>query len=354
MKITQRLLKPSNWQDFEKLCLLLWRAEWNSDDLKLNGRPGQKQSGVDICGHRNNQPGFLGIQCKCKNQGEVLNSEEILAEVEKAKEFRPGLKHLLIATTAEKDAGVEQFIRETDERLRQDDLFSLDIKSWEDIVFLLELHKDVLNHYLDLTEEDYEVQVLFSDNRETLEGEVLYYRVPDAKYFHKMVQSIRDEYSYQGLYAKDKTLQITDLCFLEIPLVIANSGRSPLDDYKIKIRFDLDVQLSTNRTRVYSTSNPIRDVVPVFDISIQGNRVEYSSRFSLVPGDEDGLSSFYVKAPLGTTHLQLNWEFLSRHFHATGSLPIELREKITDFPDETSVKPQSEWEIVEGLSLKEY
>ena len=49
MKIAQTLRRPANWQDFESLCLLLWRAEWKSEDIKKNGRNGQAQKGVDIC-----------------------------------------------------------------------------------------------------------------------------------------------------------------------------------------------------------------------------------------------------------------------------------------------------------------
>ena len=97
MKITQILRKPSNWQDFEKLCWLLWRAEWSSDDLKLNGRLGQRQKGVDICGHRSGHEGYYGIQCKCKKEGKKLTEKEINTEIERAKCFKPSLKHLVLA-----------------------------------------------------------------------------------------------------------------------------------------------------------------------------------------------------------------------------------------------------------------
>lgn len=66
MKIAQTLRRPANWQDFESLCLLLWREEWKSDDLKKNGRNGQLQNGVDISGHRDSENEYSGIQCKCK------------------------------------------------------------------------------------------------------------------------------------------------------------------------------------------------------------------------------------------------------------------------------------------------
>ena len=37
-----QLKKPSNWQDFEKLCKLLWGEIWSCEDsIKRHGRQGQ-------------------------------------------------------------------------------------------------------------------------------------------------------------------------------------------------------------------------------------------------------------------------------------------------------------------------
>ena len=108
MKISQTLRKPANWQDFESLCLLLWRAEWKSDDIKKNGRNGQAQKGVDICGHREGENGHSGIQCKCKPGNKALTTDEIDEEIENAKAFKPALRRLIFATTADKDALIEE------------------------------------------------------------------------------------------------------------------------------------------------------------------------------------------------------------------------------------------------------
>lgn len=44
-----QLKKPSNWQDFEKLCKLLWGEIWICEDtIKRHGRQGQNQYGVDV------------------------------------------------------------------------------------------------------------------------------------------------------------------------------------------------------------------------------------------------------------------------------------------------------------------
>ncbi len=53
---------PAHWQDFEDLCLKLWRPRLI--DAKKNGRAGQPQAGVDIFGRDPKTDGWVGIQCK--------------------------------------------------------------------------------------------------------------------------------------------------------------------------------------------------------------------------------------------------------------------------------------------------
>ena len=166
MRISQTLRKPANWQDFESLCLLLWREEWKSDDIKKNGRNGQSQKGVDICGHRDGEDEYSGIQCKCKVGNKALTTDEIDEEIDNAMEFKPALKRLIFATTADKDAPVEEYVRIKDDENRKKGLFRIDIKSWQDIVDMLERNKSVLNTYLDIVAEDFAVVVTFEDGNE--------------------------------------------------------------------------------------------------------------------------------------------------------------------------------------------
>ena len=110
MQAPKSLRRPENWQDFETLCEFLWGEIWKYPEIKKNGRPGQKQNGVDISGIPSGQDGYYGIQCKKKS--EYLNTqftdEEILEEIEMAKSFQPPLKKLYLATTAIKNAKIER------------------------------------------------------------------------------------------------------------------------------------------------------------------------------------------------------------------------------------------------------
>ena len=258
MLISQQLRKPSNWQDFEKLCWLLWRSEWKSDDIKLNGRLGQQQNGVDICGHRFGRDGYYGIQCKCKKDGEKLTERDIQTEIERAKSFKPLLKHLILATTAEKDVKIEEFVRVQDEKLRRSGYFSLDVNSWEDIVFLLDQNRSVLNQYLDIVSEENNIIVCFSGNDEILCVEAEHLKVPDPDKYQDFLNEKRKEYAYSAFsFSKEKRLYECNISFFEIKLKIKNEGKATLDDYNLQLLFDQNVAITQTREREYSTRNLI-------------------------------------------------------------------------------------------------
>ena len=73
---------------------------------------------------------------------------EIDTEIEKALGFEPKLKLLVFATTANKDAKIEGYIRKKDVENREKGLFAVDIASWEDIVDQLERYKTTYNWYV--------------------------------------------------------------------------------------------------------------------------------------------------------------------------------------------------------------
>lgn len=53
---------PDRWQDFEDLCLQLWRPRLI--DAKKHGRQGQPQAGVDVFGRDPKTGARWGVQCK--------------------------------------------------------------------------------------------------------------------------------------------------------------------------------------------------------------------------------------------------------------------------------------------------
>jgi hypothetical protein len=88
----QQIAPPNAWAEFEDLCLALFQAQWQDADVQKNGRPGQKQAGVDIVGTNHAQgSGLWAVQCKLKEAARGLTHSEITAELAMADQFTPTL-----------------------------------------------------------------------------------------------------------------------------------------------------------------------------------------------------------------------------------------------------------------------
>lgn len=101
--------KPKDWQALERHCRLLFEHSLHNSAVQNNGRPGQRQYGVDIFGKRGGGNGpQVGVQCKGKSgdYGGAVTEKELAAEVEKIKKFRPELEEFIVVTTAPDDAKI--------------------------------------------------------------------------------------------------------------------------------------------------------------------------------------------------------------------------------------------------------
>src|ERR1051325_6409282 len=62
------LSPPKDWQAFERLARVLFEHSLADPAVQNNGRPGQRQHGVDVFGRRGGANGpLVGIQCKGKD-----------------------------------------------------------------------------------------------------------------------------------------------------------------------------------------------------------------------------------------------------------------------------------------------
>ena len=350
MKISQMLRKPANWQDFESLCLLLWREEWKSEDIKKNGRNGQAQNGVDICGHKDGENEYSGIQCKCKPGNKPLTTDEIDEEIDNAKAFKPALRRLIFATTADKDAPIEEYVRIKDDENRKKGLFSIDIKSWQDIIDLLELNKSVLHSYMDIVAEDYAVAITFDDgSEETIihpQYTRTYYMEPAPKVKHKktfatempafnvaegswtshlqhittMVESLNTPVVAQVKIVRGTI--ITNHSYCPIKFKIVNQGRTPIDDYKILFRFENEnVKFVRNNVEKKSMFSEIAfSGIP--NLSLEDGQGVTMYGESIIPGDNSISDDFYVHLPFNTKEVDITWKLLSRYYSCEGTLKI--------------------------------
>lgn len=139
------LPRPKNWQDFESIVRDALAQRWKSTTLSKNGRGGQKQKGVDIYGP--DEIGrAVGIQCKLYNS--PLKLKQVSDEVANAEQFKGQLTTLFIATTAERDATLQEKVRLLSDARVAQGKFAVALLYWDDIVASLLLNPAVFRtHY---------------------------------------------------------------------------------------------------------------------------------------------------------------------------------------------------------------
>ncbi len=126
-------LAPLDDEDrFEDLCLALWRRILNQPATQRNGRRGQRQRGVDLFGRRDQSATWVAIQCKVRTGG-ALSEKDVLNDVESAKNFNPRLGEVVFATTARRDADLQEYARTLTDKNLAEGYFSVSISSWDDI-----------------------------------------------------------------------------------------------------------------------------------------------------------------------------------------------------------------------------
>lgn len=170
--INQVIPPPADWQAFERLCADLWGKIWNDEYVQLNGRQGKPQWGVDVFGKPNKGNYYEGIQCKGKNgnYGQAVSADELRAEVNKAKEFRPPIKKFILATTAPNDPKIQQVAREITLEHQAANLFDVEVLGWEEIQRRLGDYVDLIRkHSLGLFIPEERKPLLFKDIDTALE-----------------------------------------------------------------------------------------------------------------------------------------------------------------------------------------
>lgn len=246
--------KPIYWPDFEDLCKKLWGAEWQiPSKIKKNGRSGDDQSGVDVVGKPLGHSNYWAIQCKGKDDytDAKLTKNEIEDEIEKAKKFKPKLEVFIFATTANKNAKIEEYIREKDIEL-QKEFFEIILFSWEDIVDLLEDHPTVLQWYLDKTKSviKYDFQVLFNDFSESISVHPKMTR-QITKYIYKdetikesleetnqflsdiKIKLLSDKYKISPMFRSE----YVNKSWVDFEIILDNNGQSVIEDWHFKLWF---------------------------------------------------------------------------------------------------------------------
>ncbi|WP_338523618.1 hypothetical protein NUH87_28490 [Pseudomonas batumici] len=146
-----QLPPPSDWQNFERLCRDLWALLLEDKNTQRNGRNGQPQCGVDVYGVDSAGKRY-GIQCKGKDNytNATVTEKELRNEVEKAKKFKPGIDHFILATTGPKDTNLERVAREITATQNETNSFSVHFFGWTDVIERLEQYPELVKKYYHL------------------------------------------------------------------------------------------------------------------------------------------------------------------------------------------------------------
>lgn len=136
---------PKSWDEFEDITLSAAKLRWNTDDFQRNGRTGQAQNGVDVFGHDEHD---LQVGIQCKNTVGGVTVAVVDEEIANSETFEPPLDHLYIATTAKRDAPLQQAVRKLSAERRRLGKFPVNLMFWDDICGDLATNDDVFfAHY---------------------------------------------------------------------------------------------------------------------------------------------------------------------------------------------------------------
>jgi hypothetical protein len=375
MEGKKQLRKPSNWQDFESLSKVLWGEIWNCTEIKKNGRAGQAQHGVDVYGVPSGEAEYFGIQCKGKDNytKAPLTKKEIDEEIEKAKTFLPKLKKFYFATTASKDAIIEEYIRTKDIESRLNGFFEIHLFSWEDIVDLIDEHPRSYDYYVNSRnfKSQLNIDVFFSDGLVRQQSIIIrnkhvthYRHEPLPKFkappvLEKILNSptlrAYDKLRNLGLIGKAKI----NKSYIVFGLQLSNIGSQTAHNYRLE--FELIGELSDLVPgKVYEMHYPIprRSSYRIKELSQFKFQIVPESDV-LVPMDSARFQFFSIKPNSDAGEIVLKWKFLSSEGSKEGQLTINFTsddfyssKEVIIPKDETPRKETSYSDYFEALNVE--
>lgn len=333
----EQILPPANWQDLESLCKKLWGDLWHTDSIKKNGKSGDTQNGVDVYAKVDGK--YQGIQCKLKEQltEKQLNKSEIDAEIEKAKSFKPSLSKLIFATTACKNADIEEYIRIKDAENCQQDLFEIELYSWDDIVDLVMESKSAYDWYVRniYFDKGYKAQLTINGKSE-LCLQPHYIRQPETSYYIIPQISCHDWRNYELATKYLNNCLSRHNCFL-LSFALCNIGDTMFENYRLEVRCkdiknnfsDVEKPNLTNKYRIrsiYDNFLYVKNYPEQIIIDFEPNQKKY-----LVQKDYVSFN-VYLTPNADAENICLEWELWAKDYHTEGEIIIKSEPIISSLP----------------------
>jgi hypothetical protein len=339
----KQIQKPENWQDFETLCKKLWGEIWGiPNQIKRNGRLGQNQAGVDVYGKPKGESTYWGIQCKGKDEytNAQLSKPEIDKEIKKAKLFKPVLSVYIIATTANKDASIEEYVRLKDIE-NQKDSFEIILYCWEDIVDLIEENKDTYNWYVNeirqKSKHDFEVKLFSEYGKDFLEPKFERFirrsklvNLPSHYNNLKHIESLKKLQNFKRIMSEKPQYNFNNVnhSWVELKFEMANTGSSVIEDWKVDFSFEDGITRISDRSTNMGVAS-IPDFSPMSRIAIieEDERAVYYRPHENRPLIQKDSKTFKVPILIDpeASEISVSWEILARDFNISGKTKILVK-----------------------------
>lgn len=133
---------PNNESHLETYCLALFARHLRVPNLQRYANRGDAQDGLDLLGVSETGD-VVGVQCKLRAARGTLTKRDLLADVAKARAFRPALDQFVVATTARRSRELQAIAARITRRHKGQRKFSVTVYAWPDIEELLKLYEDV-------------------------------------------------------------------------------------------------------------------------------------------------------------------------------------------------------------------
>lgn len=367
MEAPLTLRRPANWQDFETLCKKLWGEIWNCPETKKNGRTGQEQHGVDVYGIPFGEDSYYGIQCKGKDEytHKQFARTEIIEEIEKAQKFQPTLKKLYFATTAVKDAGIEEFIRTKNLENITKGLFEIHIFSWEDIVDLIDENKQTHDWYVKNQnfKSNKSVKVTFQDSLTEIvlipkyKKTVTHYKqkiVPALPYLDPL--NFFTEQQKQFLYTEPIFVRTpisatkVNLSYCKLYFQIHNTGLDPIEEFKLFFEFEgelVDLKDTNIEYNKFAIGVHLISDVTLWRDPMSGKVIPKGK--ILVGDDSFSSDDFFIKPAPKEYEILVNWKLVSKDLKDEGVLKLIVKPDFETTHNDVLVEdPLKANKIVEG------
>jgi len=369
LEASKNLRRPANWQDFETLCKKLWGEIWDCPEIIKNGRIGQSQNGVDVYGMPFGEDLYYGIQCKGKDEysNKQFTEIEIIEEITKAKLFRPPLKKLYFATTAIKDAGIEEFVRTKNIENRAAGLFEVHIFSWEDIVDLIDENKQTHDWYLKSQnfKTSKSISVTFQNDLQEITITPKYKRIVTSyieseieSYSNSLESHLATHKKVSSLFTYPVSSKIEiNLSYCILYFKIQNTGQEPIEEFKLFFEFTEEIMdlTETNEKTTGFTIPLLSKYISDVYLSTESMSGKIIPKKTILVGDDTFVSDdIYIKPLAEEYEIAVKWKLISKDFKDEGALKIfvkpnlqiKYRNQITDDPSKVGTTSQIDKEVL--------